>query len=107
MVVGIMNGSKKARNVAKLANNTKTFGIMGGLAPTVGDRGGRDNYRLMRATNKNVIPLKFATGYCYMKSNNLLSKNPAGAGGVGKYKLFPSPIFGNSGKDIGQNPPSC
>ena len=42
-----------------------------------------------------------------MKSNNLLSKNPAGAGGVGKYKLFPSPIFGNSGKDIGQNPPSC
>ena len=57
-----MNGNKRARNLAKLANNTKTFGIMGGLAPTVGDRGGRDNYRL--------IPLKFDTVLSTNKNGN-------------------------------------
>ena len=36
MPVGLMNGSKRARNTPSIANQTSIFGIMGGLAPRTG-----------------------------------------------------------------------
>lgn len=83
----LMNGSKKARNAASITNNTKIFGIMGGLAPRTGLTTSLRQHILSKATVKNIIPLGEA-GYVYMRDNNLLSKNPQCSGGVGKGKLF-------------------
>jgi len=33
---GLMNGSKRARHTPSITNNTKIFGIMGGLGPRIG-----------------------------------------------------------------------
>lgn len=86
-----MNGSKRARNTPSITNNTKIFGIMGGLAPRVGTsdvavyrhqliKGGRGLPQL------NGQPP--AQQQAYLKRNNLLSVNPLASGGVGKRVLM-------------------
>ena len=82
-----MSGSKKARSTPSITNNTKIFGLMGGLAPRVGTsdvavyrhkiiKGGRG---LPELNGKTPEQQQY-----YMKVNRLLSVNPAGSGGVGK-----------------------
>ena len=56
---------------------------MGGLAPKVG-KPVSWNSQLNKATNYLEIPLKPIPGLAYMKEHDMLSKNPAGSGGVGR-----------------------
>ena len=79
-----MNGSKAARNAASITNNTKIFGIIGGLRPNVGlDASVNDN----RANSRTLASQGIKT-QAQLKSKGLLSVNPAGSGGVGKKELF-------------------
>ena len=80
----LSNAGKAARNAASISNNTKIFGIMGGLAPRHGVPSSvRSNYQ-MRVSTKQVIPLAPDPGLTYMKQNSLLSVNPQASGGVGR-----------------------
>ena len=80
----LMNAGKKARNAASITNNTKIFGIIGGLRPNVGkDASVSDN----RANSKTLASRGIKTE-AELKKNNLLSVNPATSGGVGKKELF-------------------
>ena len=87
MPVGLMNGSKKARNTPSIANKTSIFGIMGGLAP----RTGTTNvavYRHQQIKGSRGLPQLYGKPIDYqkkyLKTNKLLSVNPLGSGGVGK-----------------------
>jgi len=88
MPVGLMNGSKRARNVQSIANNTNIFGIMGGLIPTNGVDQSVRFAQQNRGTTVSVVPypinLNPRASKKYMERNNLLSVNPEGSGGVGK-----------------------
>ena len=82
-------GYGRARAKASLTNKISTYGIMAGLAPGGGRPQYLSNYIKKRSTGKLVIPLNPLEGLLYMEGNNpfrkyLLSKNPAGSGGVGK-----------------------
>ena len=88
MYMVLYNAGKAARNAASISNNTKIFGIMGGLAPLQGvPTSVRSDYQL-RAATKQVIPLAPAPGLSYMKSKSLLSVNPQASGGVGRRVLM-------------------
>ena len=88
MPVGLMNGSKRARNIQSVANNTNVFGIMGGLVPTNGMDQSVRFAQQNRGTTTNPVPYPInmdpAASKEYMAKNNLLSRNPQGSGGVGK-----------------------
>ena len=78
----LMNAGKKARNAASISNSTKIFGDMGGLAPSVGlDASVKASYN-----RANTVMLNLSMSQ--LKSKGLLSKNPAGSGGVGKKVLM-------------------
>jgi len=66
----------KTNRTASITNKHSQFGIMGGLANRR-TSGASSN----RATNRLVIPRGAAEGLSYMKTYNLLSKNPLGSGG--------------------------
>jgi hypothetical protein len=92
MTVGYMSGSKKARSSPSITNNTNIFGNMGGLASVTGKSWFVRNAILHNSTTTNKIPLgplgRFnGPGYRYMKQHNLLSKNPACTGGVGRTQI--------------------
>ena len=78
----LMNAGKKARNAASIYNNTKIFGIIGGLRPTTGKNTIDD-----RAASKTLASQGIRTE-AQLKAKGLLSKNPAGSGGVGKKVLM-------------------
>ena len=89
-----MSGSKKARSTPSIANNTKIYGIMGGLGPRIdaymnrwhtgtGSAGGNKRYQ-----SRHRIPLAPVPGLAYMKAHKLLSRNPQSSGGVGKRVLM-------------------
>lgn len=82
-------GYGRARSKDSLQNKISTYGIMGGLAPKVGRPKYMTDYINKRSTGTLEIPLKPIEGLLYMEGQNplrkyLLSKNPAGSGGVGK-----------------------
>ncbi len=80
----LMNAGKRARNAASITNNTKIFGIIGGLRPNVGkDASVSDN----RANSRTLASRGIKT-QAQLKSAGLLSVNPVGSGGVGKKELF-------------------
>ena len=83
--------SGKARNNASRSNQTTHFGIMGGLGPSVGTG---QQFMLRRARNKQNIPSGPKAGKEYMIEHDILSKNPAGSGGVGKTSLLTSRVLG-------------
>ena len=83
-----MSGSRMARNAASLTNQTRIFGIMGGLAPTTNVAQGVKNFRLRRARSRQTIPLAPGPGLEYMRRMGLLSVNPQASGGVGKRVLL-------------------
>jgi len=78
----------KGKNNASRSNQTTHFGIMGGLAPSTNVAQGVKRFRLRRARNKQTIPLMPIPGLQYMKEKDILSKNPAGSGGVGLSKVL-------------------
>ena len=99
----LMNGPKRVRNVQSLTNNTKNYGIMGGLVSLVGRRPSNQSAIKNRASNNLVIPTpglepsNFAgagtIGRAYMMGNNptgrnMMSKNPQCSGGVGRRPVF-------------------
>ena len=78
----------KGKNNASRSNQITHFGIMGGLAPSTNIAQGVKRFRLRRARNKQTIPLMPVPGLEYMKERDILSKNPAGSGGVGLSKVL-------------------
>lgn len=86
-----MQGSKKARHASSIMNNTKNFGIMGGLAPRTGIRDVAA-YRHVQIKGSKGLPQLNGKTITYQKNylfkNKLVSKNPAYSGGVGKRVLF-------------------
>tara|TARA_R110001592_G_scaffold354333_1_gene653901 strand:+ start:1690 stop:2004 length:315 start_codon:yes stop_codon:yes gene_type:complete len=90
-MVGYMQGSKRARNTPSITNNTKIFGIMGGLAPRVGlSNAGTYNHQVIKGGRG--LPQLYGKSIKYQKNylftNKLLSVNPVGSGGVGKGVLM-------------------
>lgn len=84
----LYNAGKAARNVASISNNTKIYGIMGGLAPLHGVPTAVRSAYQFRAKTQQVIPLDHENGLKYMVDNNLLSVNPLASGGVGRRVLL-------------------
>lgn len=86
-----MQGSKKARNTPSITNNTKIFGIMGGLAPRVG-LSDAAVYRHQVIKGGRGLPQLYGKSASYQKNylfaNKLVSVNPVGSGGVGKAVLM-------------------
>lgn len=86
-----MNGSKRARNTPSITNNTKIFGIIGGLAPRVGTSD-IAVYRHQLIKGARGLPQLNgqtpAQQHAYLKRNHLLSVNPLASGGVGKRVLM-------------------
>ena len=92
-----INGARtKGSFGAKITNNTKIFGIMGGLAPMRNVRASTHiGYKVGNARMHQDIPLDPVKGLEYMLGRNpmgkyMLSKNPQCAGGVGKMALISS-----------------
>ena len=86
-----MQGSKRARNTPSITNNTKIFGIMGGLAPRVGlSNAGTYNHQVIKGGRG--LPQLYGKSINYQRNylltNKLLSVNPVGSGGVGKGVLM-------------------
>jgi len=79
-----MNAGKKARNAASITNNTKIFGIIGGLKNVTGKDSSVNNNR---AASRTLASRGIRTE-AQMKAAGILSVNPAGSGGVGKKELF-------------------
>ena len=87
----------KAKNNASRSNQITHFGVMGGLAPSTNVAQGVKRFRLRRARNKQTIPLMPIPGLEYMKEKDILSKNPAGSGGVGFSNVLVNRAMGPSG----------
>ncbi len=86
-----MQGSKKARSTPSIANSTKIFGIVGGLAPRVGIKDVAVYRHIQIKGVKSIPELNGQTPAFqenYLRTNNLLSVNPLTSGGVGKKVLF-------------------
>ena len=101
----IHNGlhGRKGKNNASRSNKTSHYGIMGGLAPSTNIAQGVKRFRLRRARNQQVIPLMPIPGLQYMKDKNILSKNPAGSGGVGLTKVMVDRSMGPCNCGIGKH----
>ena len=84
----LMSASKAARHQSSMVNQTTHYGEMGGIAPTTNIPVGVKQHRLRRARNKQTIPTAPISGLEFMKLHDLLSKNPAGSGGVGYTSLL-------------------
>ena len=74
----------KGRYNASRANQTSHFGIMGGLRPMTNGPRVLSN----RGRSQQTIPLSPARGLAYMQKHDILSKNPAGSGGIGRMRLL-------------------
>jgi len=78
----------KGKNNASRSNQITHYGVMGGLAPSTNIAQGVKRFRVRRARNKQTIPTMPIPGLQYMKEKDILSKNPAGSGGVGLSKVL-------------------
>lgn len=84
----VLSGTNKVSSSSSMTNQTSHFGIMGGLAPSVGLASGARMFRLRRGKNKQQIPTGSVPGLQHMKEHDILSKNPAGSGGIGLTKVL-------------------
>jgi hypothetical protein len=85
MTVGYMSGAKRAKNIPSITNNICNLGgnKKGGLISMQGRNPNLNNAITARAPYCGCgIPLGCIQGMAYLKANNLLTKNPAGSGGV-------------------------
>lgn len=83
-----MNLGRKARYTSSIANSTKIYGTMGGLASVVGLDSATRSLQQRRASTTSRIPTNPVAGLNFMRMNNLLSVNPLGSGGVGRKTLI-------------------
>ncbi len=83
----LMNGSKRARHAASLVNNTKSFGKMSGLVAASAHPPSVRRHILLKAQTRNKYPVEPGAALAYLKENNLLSKNPACSGGIGRRQV--------------------
>ena len=85
----LMSGSKKARHSASITNRTSVFGIMGGIAPTVGVDSSVRTALKYRATTQPIVSFSMAPNAARtaLRAANALSVNPQCSGGVGKKSL--------------------
>jgi hypothetical protein len=90
----LMSASKAARHQSSMVSQTTHYGEMGGLAPTTNIPVGVKLYRLRRARNKQTIPTAPISGLEFMKLHDMLSKNPAGSGGIGHTKVLVNRAMG-------------
>ena len=86
----LMSASKAARYQSSVVSQTSHYGEMGGVAPTANIPVGVKQHRLRRARNRQTIPTAPISGLEFMKLHDLLSKNPAGSGGIGYTRLIVS-----------------
>ena len=123
---GLMNGSKKARNISSVTNKISIYGDIGGLIPSSNRKVINDTSRRNKGTNNIFMPVpglgpagdvtiagvvvpppanSGTTGRAYMMGQNptgryMMSRNPACSGGVGRrppyYKLNPGSQIGSS-----------
>jgi hypothetical protein len=86
-----MQGIKRSRSTPSIANSTKIYGIMGGLAPRVGISD-TAVYRHTQIKGAKGIPQLNgktpAQQLTFLTANKLLSVNPLTSGGVGKRTLM-------------------
>jgi hypothetical protein len=80
----LMNAGKRARNAASITNNTKIFGIIGGLRPNVGKEAGVNSDR----ANSRTLASRGIRTVAQLKKAGLYARNCAGSGGVGKRVLM-------------------
>ena len=111
---GLMNGSKKARNISSVTNKISIYGDLGGLVTTVGRRSSNRSAIRNKGTNNIVMPVpglgpagdvtiagvvvpppanSGTTGRAYMMGQNptrryMMSSNPACSGGVGRRPVY-------------------
>ena len=111
---GLMNGSKKARNISSVTNKISIYGDLGGLVTTVGRRSSNRSAIRNKGTNNIVMPVpglgpagdvtiagvvvpppanSGTTGRAYMMGQNptrryMMSRNPACSGGVGRRPVY-------------------
>ena len=78
----IHNG--RARNISSIMNRTDVLGSMAGSPSTVGRSRNVSDAIRSRASNARLIPSGVVAARAYLLANNLLTRNPAGSGGVGK-----------------------
>ena len=89
-----MSGSKRARYTSSISNQTSIFGDMGGLAPRVNATSmAVYKHKQRKAANRTlVIPspdnATKQSQIAYLENNNLVSKNPATSGGVGRRSMW-------------------
>lgn len=86
-----MQGSKRARNTPSISNKTSVFGIMGGLAPRIGNMNSGIYRHLLIKGGRGLPQLYGKTPqqqHEYLKKHNLLSVNPLTSGGVGRRTLM-------------------
>ena len=80
-----MAPTARGRYNASRSNQTAHYGIMGGLAPSTNVP---RMFRLRRATKRQTIPSMPIPGLAFMLQHNLLSRNPAGSGGIGLSRVL-------------------
>lgn len=80
----LMNGSKKARNAASSSNQTSHYGDMGGIPRLTGHTA--SILHKLQLNTGTPIPPGAVEGLTFMQQRGLLSVNPQGSGGVGKYR---------------------
>lgn len=86
MTVGYMSGSKRAKSIPSITNNTC---ILGGpkKAGLVNMQGRNSNLRNVIRNNAAYcncnMPLGCIAGLAYLKANKLITTNSYGSGGVG------------------------
>ena len=106
----LMNAPKRVRNVQSLTNQTKNYGIMGGLVPSVARSPSNQAAIRNKAANSINIPTpglgptgtnvfgsppvnSGTEARAYMMGQNptgryMMSRNPACSGGVGRRPVF-------------------
>ena len=104
----IMNGPKRVRNVQSLTNQTKNYGIMGGLVSSIGRTPSNQAAIRNKAANNIRIPTPGlepaplgcpggTIGRAYMMGcvsagnttgRYMMSRNPTCSGGIGRRPVF-------------------
>lgn len=84
-----VHGRRTRGSTNAMSRKISVYGIMGGLAPQLGKQQWLRDHIATKAGGKLEIPAAPYAGLLYMQGQNprgkyMLSKNPAGSGGVGR-----------------------
>ena len=85
MVGAITRGRSRGR-ISSMTNQTSHYGIMGGIPRMIGHPAAI--LHKLQINTGTPIPPGAVEGLAFMSSRGLLSVNPQGSGGVGKFRGF-------------------